>query len=177
MSVIWSYTDPVLLLLLLCLLRPVLYQTWQQVTKDVMLMAGSATEALGKHMKDEAGSYLLTNGIWCTAWAALTDGFYWLKEHNITAVFIFMLSWQSGWRCREQRRLVTQRCRAPLNRWQESKEESGNGQQMEERSWPESRPEECMTHCQSPILSSNKGWHDRMGLCLILFFPLCLLKM
>lgn len=37
--------------LLLLLLHPVLYQTWQQVTRDVMLMAGSATEALGKHMQ------------------------------------------------------------------------------------------------------------------------------
>lgn len=42
---------PLLLLLLLLLLHPVLCQTWQQVTRDVMLMVGSATEALGKHIQ------------------------------------------------------------------------------------------------------------------------------
>lgn len=90
------------------------------------------------------GSYLLTNGIWCWAWAALTGGFYWLKEHDIMAVFFSMPLWQSGWRCREQRHLVTQRCRALLNTWQETSEESGNGQQMEKRSCR--RPEECSVY-------------------------------
>lgn len=129
----------------------------QQITKEVILKAGSSTEVPGQH-RQLKGSYLLTNGIWCWAWAALTGGFYWLKEHDIMAVCFSMSLWQSGWRCREQRHVVTQRCRALLNRWQETSEESGNGQQMEKRSCR--RPEECSvciytTHCQYPVPDHN----------------------
>lgn len=133
-----------------------LLHTRQQITKEVILMAGSSTEVPGQH-RQLKGSYLLTNGIWCWAWAALTGGFYWLKEHDIMAVCFSMSLWQSGWRCRERRHLVTQRCRALLNRWQETSEESGNGQQMEKRSCR--RPEECsvytLTHCQYPVPDHN----------------------
>lgn len=133
-----------------CFPRCACHQARQQVTEDVMLMAGSSTEAPGP-AQTTGGSYLLTNGIWCWAWAALTGGFYWLKEHDIMAVFSSMPLWQSGWRCRERRHSVTQRCRALLNRWQETSEESGNGQQMEKRSCR--RPEECSVytrHAASP---------------------------
>lgn len=122
-------------------------------------MAGSSTEAPGQH-RQPGGSYLLTNGIWCWAWAALTGGFYWLKEHDIMAVFFSMPLWQSGWRCRERRHLVTQRCRALLNRWQETSEESGNGQQMEKRSCR--RPEECSAYTQHaaspPVPAHTNTW-------------------
>lgn len=56
----------------------------QQITKYVMLMTGSSTEVPDQR-RQLKGSYLLTNGIWCWCWAALTV--YWFKEHNIVAVF------------------------------------------------------------------------------------------
>lgn len=59
-------------------------QIRQRATQDVPLIAKNASEALGQ--RRERGSHLLTNGIWWQAWAALTAGFYWLKEHEIMAV-------------------------------------------------------------------------------------------
>lgn len=125
------------------------HQIRQQITKYVMLMTGSSTEVPDQH-RQLKGSYLLTNGIRCWVWAALTV--YWLKEHNIMESFFSVSLRQSGWRCTERRHLVTQKCRALLNRWQETSEMSGNGQQMEKRL--SRRPEEWSlqyilyaTHC------------------------------
>lgn len=156
------------------LLHSACRQTRQQITEDVMLMAGSSTEAPGQH-RQPGGSYLLTNGIWCWAWAALTGGFYWLKEHDIMAVFFSMPLWQSGWRCREQRHLVTQRCRVLLNRWQETSEESGNGQQMEKRSAGEKKNALCIPDAL-PVHSSCTHTHTQFKhLSLTSTFSLCLM--
>lgn len=51
---LWSDHIQIPVPLLLLLLDPVLYQTWQQVTRDVTLMAGSTTEALGKHIQGQS---------------------------------------------------------------------------------------------------------------------------
>lgn len=132
------------------------HQTWQQVTEDVMLMAGSSTEALGQHRQGRrrklfADKWDLVQGLsGINCWVLLVEK----ARYHCVFFFVFMLLWQSGWRWREQRRLVTQRCRALLNRWQETSEESGNGQQMEKRSCR--RPEECMTHCQARVPADTK---------------------
>lgn len=136
---LWSYTDPSL-----CTASSVCSPSDQTTNNLRCHVNGRGLYRSAGPAQTTRGSYLLTNGIWCWAWAALTGGFYWLKEHDIMAVFFSMPLWQSGWRCREQRHLVTQRCRALLNRWQETSEESGNGQQMEKRLC--SRPEECSVY-------------------------------
>lgn len=75
------------------------------------------------------------------------------------AVFFSVPLWQSGRRRREQKHLVTQKCRALLNRWQESSEMSGNGQQMEKRSCR--RPEDCSALLTTQLLVFIKDFMGR----------------
>lgn len=149
---LWSCTDPSRSFL--CLLPQSAYhqaQPRQQITKDVMLMAGARQKRLAStanRRKLSADKWDLVLGLssinW---WVSLVEG---ARYHG---GFSSMPLWQSGWRCKEQRHLVTQRCRALLNRWQETSEESGNGQQMEKRLCR--RPEECSAYSRHTAVPSS----------------------
>lgn len=99
-------------------------------TKNVMLMTGIRTEAPGLHRQgklfaDKWDLVLSLSRInW---WVLLVEG---ARYHGGFPLYASLAKWMTLWRAKKH--LVTQRCRALLNRWQETSEDSGNGHQMVE---------------------------------------------
>lgn len=143
---LWSYTDPSLHFFS-SLLHSACHQTRQQITEDVIFVAESSAEAPGQAGEQTSGgSYLLTNGILMSGlssfnwWVLLVDG---AQYHGGFLLHASLVAWITL-----QGAKAFGHAKVLLNRWQETSEESGTGQQMEKRS--RRKPEECSAYIWQP---------------------------